>query len=183
MLGGPGAGKGSQCAKIVEKFGFVHLSAGELLRAERKSGSELAEMINTIIVNGQLVPGEVTTGLLKKAMVESGQDRFLIDGFPRNQDNIDNWNALVGEAADLRLVLFLDCSMEECTRRVMDRAAQGSGRNDDNEETLKKRFNTYETQSKPVLKEYEGLVQRVDAGRSIEEVFADVSALIEKAFD
>merc|ERR1719272_900491 len=182
VLGGPGAGKGSQCARMVEKYGFVHLSAGDLLRAERKSGSELADMINSFIVNGQIVPGEVTTELIKRAMLESAKESFLIDGFPRNQDNIDNWNSVVGDAADVRTVLFLDCAMEECTRRVLDRAAQGSGRNDDNIESLKKRFVVYETQSRPVYAYYGDLVQKVDAGRPIDDVFADVSKIIDATF-
>jgi UMP-CMP kinase len=68
VLGGPGSGKGTQCAKIVEKYGFVHLSAGDLLRAERNSGSKDAELINNIIIAGEIVPVEITVKLIKKAM-------------------------------------------------------------------------------------------------------------------
>lgn len=91
MLGGPGSGKGTQCSKIVEVFGYIHLSAGDLLREERQSGSELAEMINTNIKEGKIVPAEVTVGLLRTAMEKSGATKFLIDGFPRDADNLSCW--------------------------------------------------------------------------------------------
>jgi len=87
VLGGPGSGKGTQCERIVENFGFTHLSAGDLLRAEIKSGSENGTMIENMIKEGKIVPSEVTVKLLQKAMQESENDKFLIDGFPRNEEN------------------------------------------------------------------------------------------------
>ena len=90
VLGLPGAGKGTQCARLVEEYGFVHLSAGDLLRKERQSGSENADMINKICLAGKIVPSTITCGLLKKAMQDAGWDskKFLIDGYPRNDDNV-----------------------------------------------------------------------------------------------
>ena len=76
-----------QCAKLVEEFGVVHLSAGDLLRAHMKSGSPDGNMVAEMIKDGQIVPSHVTISLLQKAMAESGQDKFLIDGFPRNDEN------------------------------------------------------------------------------------------------
>ncbi|KVI00561.1 Adenylate kinase [Cynara cardunculus var. scolymus] len=87
VLGGPGSGKGTQCANIVEHFGYTHLSAGDLLRAEIKSGSENGTMIQNMISEGKIVPSEVTIKLLEKAIVENENDKFLIDGFPRNEEN------------------------------------------------------------------------------------------------
>ncbi|KIY62306.1 P-loop containing nucleoside triphosphate hydrolase protein [Cylindrobasidium torrendii FP15055 ss-10] len=98
VLGGPGAGKGTQCARLVESFNFCHLSAGDLLRAEQtREGSEFGEMIRTHIREGTVVPMEVTIKLLENAMVDAvktktgdewsdGKGRFLIDGFPRKMD-------------------------------------------------------------------------------------------------
>ena len=91
VLGGPGSGKGTNCAKLVEQFGYVHLSAGDLLRDERKSGSQLAEMINTYIAEGKIVPAEVTVNLLKNAMEKSATKKFLVDGFPRDLSNLKCW--------------------------------------------------------------------------------------------
>ena len=79
VLGGPGAGKGTQCDLIVRKFGYVHLSAGDLLREERNSGSELADMINTFIKEGKIVPAEITVSLLRTAMEKSGGNQFLFN--------------------------------------------------------------------------------------------------------
>ena len=87
VLGGPGSGKGTQSAKLVEEFGVVHLSAGELLRAHMKSGSEDGKMVAEMISHGQIVPSSVTVGLLQGAMEASGKYQFLIDGFPRNDEN------------------------------------------------------------------------------------------------
>lgn len=95
ILGGPGAGKGTLCRYIVERYGYVHLSAGDLLREERvKPGSQYGELIETHIRNGTIVPVEITCSLIDRAMQtsESPHNRFLIDGFPRNQDNLDGWN-------------------------------------------------------------------------------------------
>lgn len=94
VLGGPGSGKGTTCSGIKKTFGCVHLSAGDLLREERaNSGSEYGELIEGHIRNGTIVPVEITCSLLERAMNSSDNPhkRFLIDGFPRNQDNVDGW--------------------------------------------------------------------------------------------
>ena len=86
VLGGPGSGKGTQCAKLKEKYNFVHLSAGDLLRDEAKSGSETAALIASYQKEGKLVPGDITVQLFQKAMKAEGwnKKKFLIDGFPRS---------------------------------------------------------------------------------------------------
>jgi UMP-CMP kinase len=92
VLGGPGAGKGTQCERLVKEFNCVHLSAGDLLRAERQSGSANGELIEKHIREGSIVPVKITVELIKAAMVnqvEQGKLVFLIDGFPRNKENLD----------------------------------------------------------------------------------------------
>lgn len=90
VLGGPGAGKGTQCAKLVEDYQFVHLSAGDLLRAEQaRPGSQYGQLIADYIKSGQIVPQEITIALLQNAIKESlkeNKHKFLIDGFPRKMD-------------------------------------------------------------------------------------------------
>ncbi|TYJ38453.1 hypothetical protein E1A91_A05G444100v1 [Gossypium mustelinum] len=98
VLGGPGSGKGTQCEKIVQHFGYTHLSAGDLLRAEKNSGSENGIMIQNMMNEGKIVPSEVTIKLLQKAMLDSGNDKFLIDGFPRNEENRAAFEALIDAA-------------------------------------------------------------------------------------
>ncbi|KAJ8929562.1 hypothetical protein NQ314_017725 [Rhamnusium bicolor] len=182
VLGGPGAGKGTQCQKIVENFGYVHLSAGDLLREERnKPGSEYGELIENYIREGKIVPVEITCSLLENAINGSGKDKFLVDGFPRNQNNLDGWNKSVADKIQLQFVLVFECPMEICTERCLSRGAGGSGRSDDNLESLKKRFNTYLNETKPIIDYYEklSLVRRIDATRSADEVYDDVKKIFQ----
>ncbi|XP_031379504.1 UMP-CMP kinase 4-like [Punica granatum] len=174
VLGGPGSGKGTQCANIVKHFGFTHLSAGDLLRAEIKSGSENGTMIENMIKEGKIVPSEVTIKLLQNAMLESGNDKFLIDGFPRNEENRAAFEAVT--KIEPAFVLFFECSEEEMERRLLSR---NQGREDDNIETIRKRFKVFVESSMPVVEYYEskGKVRKIDAAKPIEEVFEAVKTV------
>ncbi|XP_072018948.1 UMP-CMP kinase-like [Amphiura filiformis] len=180
VLGAPGAGKGTQCERIVQKFGFVHLSAGDLLREERNSGSKDGNLIQDYIKEGKIVPVEITVNLLDKAMEKSQTKKFLIDGFPRNEDNLSGWNTKMAEKTDFKFVLFFECSEQECVDRVLKRG-QSSGRTDDNMESLKKRFTTYVEQTKPIVDHYakDNKVRTIHADRGVDEVFTDVSKLFQ----
>jgi len=188
VLGGPGSGKGTQCANIVKNYGFVHLSAGDLLRGEVKSGSANGQMIAELIKQGKIVPAEVTVGLLKAAIFkhfnETHQTRFLVDGFPRNDDNDRCWKAeMPADIVNTRFVLFMDCSEEVMLQRLMKRS-ETSGRIDDNIESIRKRFVTFEKESMPVVDLYdkEGRVFKMDASKTPEEVFAEIKVLFDKEF-
>jgi len=172
VLGGPGAGKGTQCQRIVEEFGYCHLSAGDLLRAEKSSGSSVGEMIESYMKEGKIVPVEVTVGLLKTAMEKSEKTHFLIDGFPRNSNNVDGWYTVMGGIADVEFVLFFDCSEEVMERRLLERSKE-SGRVDDNIETIKKRFKSYLDETMPVIQEFQkqGKVVKVNAALPRDEVY------------
>jgi len=180
VLGGPGAGKGTQCAKIVEKFGFVHLSAGDLLRAERKSGSAQGAMIEEYIKEGKIVPVEVTIKLLLDAIAKDGGSCFLVDGFPRNTNNLAGWQMTAGEKLFLGGVLFYDVAEEILQERLLQRG-QTSGRTDDNIESIKKRFATFKNESMPVIAYYKqfGLVHEFDGARTVDEVWKDTQIAIE----
>ena len=99
ILGGPGTGKGTQCEKLVKDWDFVHLSAGDLLRAEQaRPGSEYGALITKFIQEGEIVPLEITVGLLQNAIqeyVRKDQRKFLIDGFPRKMDQAKAFEANV----------------------------------------------------------------------------------------
>eukprot|EP00884_Botryococcus_braunii_P008514 jgi/Botrbrau1/17664/Bobra.0166s0090.1 len=107
VLGGPGSGKGTQCAKLVKDFDIAHLSAGDLLRAHMTSGSPEGQMVADMIKQGQIVPSHVTISLLEKAMLASGRSLFLIDGFPRNEENRAAFEKQTG--IEPQFVLFFDC--------------------------------------------------------------------------
>ncbi|KAI5712210.1 hypothetical protein M8J76_004360 [Diaphorina citri] len=180
VLGGPGAGKGTQCANIVKQFGFVHLSAGDLLREEQKSpGSEYGQLIENHIKSATIVPVEITCKLIENAMTKSTSNKFLIDGFPRNQNNLDGWNKEMADKVELLYVLFFDCPEDVCVRRCLKRGAEGSGRADDNEESLKKRISVYNTETMPIIKFFEAknLVKRFNAEKSADEIFEEVKTL------
>ena len=141
VLGGPGSGKGTQCANIVRDFGFIHLSAGDLLRQEQQRSGPNAELINTYIKEGKIVPVEITVSLIKNAMQENigkGRHYFLVDGFPRNQNNLEGWDGIMRDFAEVSFVLFFDCPEEVMEQRLLSRG-KTSGRADDNIESIKKR--------------------------------------------
>jgi len=180
VLGGPGAGKGTQCFNLVKDFGYEHLSAGDLLRAERNSGSKDGALISDYIKEGKIVPVEITISLLDRAMKDSPKDKFLIDGFPRNKNNLDGWDNMMTGNVNVLGVLFFDCPEEVCIQRILKRS-ETSGRTDDNVESLRKRFRTYYSETMPIIEVFEkkGLVMNVDATPTSEEVYATVKKLLE----
>ncbi|KAF9730581.1 bifunctional uridylate/adenylate kinase [Paraphaeosphaeria minitans] len=179
VLGGPGAGKGTQCSKLVSDYGFKHLSAGDLLREEQdRPGSEFGEMIKTYIKEGTIVPMEVTIQLLenamKKAMEEENKSTFLIDGFPRK---LDQAHAFERSVVPSKFTLFFDAPEDVMLERLLSRG-KTSGRADDNIESIKKRFRTFVETSMPVVDEFESQkrVIKVQATRTPDEVYQDVQA-------
>ncbi|KAH8102827.1 UMP-CMP kinase [Cristinia sonorae] len=193
VLGGPGAGKGTQCANLVKDFGFCHLSAGDLLRAEQnRPGSTYGEMIRTYIKEGQIVPMEVTVKLLENAMKDAlaegregegwadGRGRFLIDGFPRKMDQAVMFDEQVCPSS---MVLFFTTTEDEMLKRLLERG-KTSGREDDNEESIKKRFHVYKEQTMPVIEHYNKLhkVAEIDATATIDEVHEKAKVVVAKIF-
>ncbi|XP_047058993.1 UMP-CMP kinase 1-like isoform X1 [Lolium rigidum] len=174
VIGGPGSGKGTQCSKIVNQFGFTHLSAGDLLRQEAKSNTEQGTMIKNLMHEGKLVSSEIIVRLLLKAILASGNDKFLIDGFPRNEVNRQAYEKIVN--IDPEFVLLIDCSREEMERRILHR---NQGRDDDNVETIRRRFEVFQESTLPVIQHYEkmGKLRRVDGNRQPDIVFEDVKAI------
>ena len=121
VLGGPGAGKGTQCEKLSAEYGMIHLSAGELLREERLSGSSDGVLIESYLKEGKIVPVQITLDLLRKAMEAKNCNRYLVDGFPRNWDNIEGWETCMPGVCTVEAVLFIDYPEEELQRRLLSR--------------------------------------------------------------
>ncbi|KAL4781179.1 adenylate kinase-domain-containing protein [Aspergillus varians] len=191
LLGGPGSGKGTQSSNLVRDYGFVHLSAGDLLRAEQiRPESEYGALIKSYIRDGKIVPMEITVALLSNAMADtlasrkadSGaageKARFLIDGFPRKLDQAVFFEETVCPS---EFTLFLDCSEEVMEKRLLKRG-ETSGRDDDNEESIRKRFRTFVETSMPVVTEFEkqDKVISVSATGTVEEVYERIQAGFEK---
>jgi len=181
VLGGPGAGKGTQCANLVRDYNYVHLSAGDLLRAERQSKSKDGDLIEHYIREGMIVPVEITVKLLEKAMQQYENGKFLIDGFPRNTNNLDGWESEMKGKVDLKGVLFFDCPEDVCVERIVERG-KSSGRVDDNIESLRKRFKTFYNETMPIVQHYErqSMVFKINAIAEPSEVYQDVRMVIDK---
>lgn len=174
VLGGPGCGKGTQCEKIVETFGFTHLSAGDLLRKEISSNSENGSLILDIIKEGKIVSSEITVKLIQRAIETSENYKFLIDGFPRSDENRVAFERIVGMEPDI--VLFFDCPEEEMVKRVLSR---NQGRVDDNIETIKKRLEVFSRLNLPVINYYaeKGKLYKINAIGSVDEIFDRVKPI------
>ena len=146
VLGGPGSGKGTQCELLIAQNPNIRFfSAGDLLRAERKDpSSKQGALINDLISKGEFVPASITVTLLKNAIDSCPPgSKFLIDGFPRNLDNVRVWDEMLAGECDVKFCLFLDCPEAVMMERILERG-KSSGRVDDNREVLLKRFKNYE---------------------------------------
>ncbi|ELW62013.1 Adenylate kinase isoenzyme 1 [Tupaia chinensis] len=179
LAGGPGSGKGTQCEKIVQKYGYTHLSTGDLLRAEVSSGSARGKKLSEIMEKGQLVPLETVLDMLRDAMVAKVDTSkgFLIDGYPREVQQGEEFERRIGQPT---LLLYVDAGPETMTQRLLKRG-ETSGRVDDNEETIKKRLETYYKATEPVIAFYEkrGIVRKVNAEGSVDSVFSQVCTLLD----
>lgn len=176
VLGGPGAGKGTQCDNIVRDYNFAHFSAGDLLRAEQnKADSATGEMIKEYIKAGKIVPQEVTIGLLRNAMSEAmtrGYHHFLIDGFPRKMDQALTFEETVVPS---QFTLFFECPEDIMLQRLLKRG-ETSGRSDDNIESIRKRFKVFLNDSMPVVNYFAlgNKVARLSCNQKPEDVYAQV---------
>ena len=177
VTGGPGTGKGTQCPKLAEEFCYKHISIWDLMRAEIKSGSEEGKNILSIVQSGGLVPKELTVNLLQKTLLSISAHTILVDGFPRSVDQ-----AVYLEQIGVRVgfILHFDTDKEDVLLGRLIERGKTSGRADDNEETIVKRFRIYKSESLPVLSLYEpfGIVRKVDCMGTVNEVFfRTISAL------
>lgn len=187
LFGPPGSGKGTQSDKLVEKYGLVHLSTGNLLREEIQRQTPLGVEAKSFMDKGQLVPDEVVIG-----MVDSYFDRhkealgFLFDGFPRTVAQakaLDNLLQL--KKTDIDTVLALDVSEEELVKRLLNRG-KTSGRSDDtHEEVIRKRFSVYNNETTPVADHYKNAdkFEAIKGEGTVEEIFELISQAINKKMD
>ena len=184
LFGPPGSGKGTQSEKLIEKYGLVHLSTGDLLRKERKLKTPLGIEAQQFIDKGQLVPDEVVIGMISSALDENaGAKGFLFDGFPRTVAQAEALDKLLElKGSDISLVLFLEVNEEELIRRLVNRA-KTSERSDDADETIqRKRQEVYKNETLPVAAYYSKAkkVVNVDGLGEIDDVFSRLSAQIDK---
>ena len=182
LLGGPGSGKGTIGEKIAKTYNYELISAGDLLREEKSNpNSKYGELIKEYQAEGKILPSEITIGLIKSKILElnsNGVYKILLDGFPRNNENLETWNKIIGDSIKLKFVIYLKCSEKTMVERVLKRG-ETSGRSDDNKETVVKRIKVFNEQSLPVIKFYkkEKMVKEIDSGKTPEQVFDAVKKI------
>ena len=208
LMGPPGAGKGTQAANLVKKFSIPHISTGDMFRAAIKEGTELGKKAKACIDAGNLVPDEITIGIVKERLSqEDCKKGFILDGFPRTVDQADALKGILTELGlSLKSVLNITVpSADLVDRAVGRRICRSCGatyhvkfspskqegvcdacggelyqRADDTEETMKNRLSVYEAQTKPLIDYYQaaGLYVEIDGRQAIDKVFDDVVAAL-----
>ncbi|XP_053549311.1 adenylate kinase isoenzyme 5 [Bombina bombina] len=182
LAGGPGSGKGIQCEKLIQKYGFTHLSFGDLMQNELAALSERGKLMKDFIEHGEMVPIDIIFEILKDAMISyfGNTKGFILDGFPCELKQAEEFESKVG---DPNIVLFLDCSAESMTQRLIKRS-RSNQRNDVSAESIKRRLQTFYQSTGPILAYYEAqsLLCKVKAERSIEEVFLQVCTSVDSVF-
>lgn len=204
FIGAPGSGKGTQSELLCERFGLVHISTGDILRAERKAKTELGNMAQSYIDEGKLVPDDVILGIVKNRLEKDDckDGNYLMDGFPRTIAQADG----LAEFAKLDLAIAFDVPNDALLRRISGRrVCKDCGatyhvdkigenmvcercngevyqRSDDQESTVKNRISVYESQTAPLIDYYNerGILRHVNANQSVDQVFAQVLALLEE---
>jgi adenylate kinase len=209
MLGPPGAGKGTQADRLHEDFALLHIATGDILRAEVANGTELGGEAKRYMEAGELVPDAVIVGMIIQR-VEGGdaRDGFVLDGFPRNEQQADALGQALTEAErELSAALLIEVPDDELVRRLAGRRTcvknpshiyhvefdppkhegvcdqDGSRlvqRDDDREETIRRRLEVYHTQTEPLIAYYDraGTLRRFDGTRTPEEVHDRVRATV-----
>lgn len=204
LMGPPGAGKGTQAAMLVEKFGIPHISTGDMFRAAVKEGTELGKKAKACMDAGQLVPDSVTIGIVKERLAKPDCEKgFILDGFPRTVEQASALDQILGElkikldrvininvpAARLiaRAIGRRICRKCGATYHVEFKPTMKEGvcdhcsgeiyqRDDDHETTMTKRLTVYESQTKPLIEYYQdnGLYTQIDGAQPMDRVLADV---------
>ena len=178
LFGPPGAGKGTQAQRLVDKYNLKQLSTGDMLREAITEGSELGKKASSIMDRGELVPDDIILSMIKDKLRKSGSDGFIFDGFPRNLEQAKELDEILHELKlRLDLVIEIVVNDEVLINRIENRAKESKNvRSDDNEEVLKNRLTIYHESTemiKPYYLEQKKLI-KVDGMRSIEQVASDI---------
>lgn len=183
LFGPPGAGKGTQSEKLINKYGFVHISTGDLFRWHTKNETALGKKVKEIMNSGALVPDEITIAMLKEELDKNPNAKgFLFDGFPRTVAQAESLDKFMKEnGSAIHHVIALDVSEAELRARIAKRRTV-ENRADDEEEKLNKRINEYFSKTIHVLPHYknQGRLKTVKGVGAIDDIFNDICKAIGK---
>ncbi len=179
IFGRQGAGKGTQCARLVEQYGVAHISTGDMLRAAAAAGTPFGTRAKTVMDAGGLVSDDIMIGIVEERLAEPDATTygFVLDGFPRT---VPQAEALMGVLADrgLDAALELDVPLDEVRARMLDR-----GRDDDTPEAIQKRLDLYDAQTQPVIDWFgaNSMLVQVDGSGSEDEVWDRLNSAVDAA--
>jgi len=183
LFGPPGSGKGTQAKMLEEKFGLIQVSTGDLFRYELGNNTPLGQAARSYMDQGQLVPDEVTVGMLKNKISQfPDSNGFIFDGFPRTTPQAEALDALLSESGEqVNTLIALAVDDDEIVKRLLERG-KTSGRADDaNEEVIRKRIAVYKSETEPVYNYYnkKDLATKIAGVGTIEEINNRLSELIQ----
>lgn len=182
LFGPPGAGKGTQSEKLIDKYGLVHISTGDIFRGHINNQTELGRKVSELIANGELVPDAITIAMLEEEIGKNPQAKgFIFDGFPRTVAQAEALDKFLENRNDqIAGVIALDVNEEELKKRIAERQ-KVSGRADDAAEKLVKRIDEYFQKTIHVLPYYEAQqkLTRVNGIGEIEAIFSELCSVID----
>ena len=184
IFGAPGSGKGTQSELMIKKYGFGHISTGDVLRSEIKNGTGLGKTAKAYIDNGQLIPDELMIDILAKVYDGFGKEHkgVIFDGFPRTIPQADALKKMLAERGHgIAAMIELYAPEDILMARLLNRGKE-QGRSDDNEETINKRLAVYNNQTAPLIDWYknEGLHHYVKSYGELDVIFADICKIIDE---
>jgi len=181
LFGPPGAGKGTQSEKLIEKYKLVHVSTGDIFRSHIQQQTELGTKVSTLIANGELVPDSITISMLEEEIHKNPEAvGFIFDGFPRTVAQAEALDAFLEDKGKVAGVIALDVDETELKKRIAERQ-KVSGRADDAADKLVKRIDEYFNKTVHVLPYYEaqGKLTKVNGIGDIENIFGNLCTVID----
>lgn len=184
LFGPPGSGKGTQSAKLIEKYRLVHLSTGDILRAELAAKTELGLEARKYMDKGELVPDRVVIDMIEKKLDENrNAEGFIFDGFPRTTSQAEALDALLkGKNTSISVMVALEVPHEELVKRLLNRGKESGRADDQNVEVIENRIRVYHKETAPVMNYYQaqGKFRSVEGVGSIDEIFNRLCQVIDQ---
>lgn len=184
LFGPPGAGKGTQSQKLIARYNLVHLSTGDLLRAQIAQGTELGLRAKKLMDEGLLVPDEVVIGMIGSALKDNKQAAgFIFDGFPRTVPQAESLDRLLAEhETKVSCMVALEVAEEELVKRLLERGKTSGRPDDQNEDKIRKRVTVYNTETAQVAGYYaqQQKFHALNGIGAIEDIFSQICAILDQ---
>ena len=176
LFGPPGSGKGTQAAKLEKTYGLFHISTGDMFRSEIENGTELGKQAHGFMSRGELVPDEVTIGMLRNRMLAHSEAKgFIFDGFPRTEPQADALDHLMSDMnQQIDALILLEVPEEEIVNRILKRGKDSNRSDDSDEDVIRNRFQVYQSKTAPIYNYYDkrGKAFKISGLGSIDEIFS-----------